>query len=442
MPYNSENGIISAPVSIDDVKQALGESSNDLATLCKSDNINMWSLYKPVAGKDIYEDAMYKGGLTITNISLKELSMWFEINDDRSCKYIYEKPYGGEKSPYRLGDFRGYFHKAICQFYLEVYNGPIDCEYTYDHTDIVLHTNRNLPINNVHITDIFDIDDTYLSCAIFDDNYILQNMIIEPFNITNRPDRIFYITRDDIRFGWHKHGLNKNAYFIPCVITKISGNHNTRIFPIPIMIAENKYNIALNEYSFTYSPRASVEESSKYISNNILREDFKDEYEFMDMGWNFKGYFKINVSPTNHDYYLNTDVILKGIIYSSKSLRISARDIYYTVEGMEIINYSGIYCADNGAITNIGTTDNNMSSSNYFTIPANTATQMRFFLLNFYNYGDTDAQDIYPIDGVYRVSIYVRLKSTKQIICSFFNLVFKQTKSYIGEPVYVEGTPY
>ena len=135
-------------------------------------------------------------------------------------------------------------------------------------------------------------------------------------------------------------------------------------------------------------------------------------------------------------------MILKGIIYSSKSLQISARDIYYTVEGMEIINYSGIYCADNGAITNIGTTANNISSSNYFTIPANTATQMRFFLFNFYNYGNTDTQDIYPIDGVYRVSIYVRLKSTKQVICSFFNLVFKQTKSYIGEPVYVEGAPY
>ena len=39
MSYNSETGIISAPVSIDDVKQALGESSNYLATLCKSNNV-------------------------------------------------------------------------------------------------------------------------------------------------------------------------------------------------------------------------------------------------------------------------------------------------------------------------------------------------------------------------------------------------------------------
>ena len=48
MSYNSETGIISAPVSIDDVKQALGESSNDLATLCKSVNLNPYSKYKPV----------------------------------------------------------------------------------------------------------------------------------------------------------------------------------------------------------------------------------------------------------------------------------------------------------------------------------------------------------------------------------------------------------
>ena len=42
------NGIITAPVSIEDVKKILNESSNDIATLCKNHNINMWSKYKPV----------------------------------------------------------------------------------------------------------------------------------------------------------------------------------------------------------------------------------------------------------------------------------------------------------------------------------------------------------------------------------------------------------
>ena len=56
MSYNSNSGIISAPVSIDDVKQALGESSNDLATLCKSENINIWSKYKTINCKGEFKE--------------------------------------------------------------------------------------------------------------------------------------------------------------------------------------------------------------------------------------------------------------------------------------------------------------------------------------------------------------------------------------------------
>ena len=36
------------PVSMSDVKSAVGSSSNDLATLCTSSAINMWSKYKPI----------------------------------------------------------------------------------------------------------------------------------------------------------------------------------------------------------------------------------------------------------------------------------------------------------------------------------------------------------------------------------------------------------
>lgn len=41
------NGKITPPISIDDVKSVLGESSNDVATLCKSTKINKWrKIYK------------------------------------------------------------------------------------------------------------------------------------------------------------------------------------------------------------------------------------------------------------------------------------------------------------------------------------------------------------------------------------------------------------
>lgn len=42
-------GKITPPVSTDDVAPVLGENSNDVATLCMSDKINLWARYKPEA---------------------------------------------------------------------------------------------------------------------------------------------------------------------------------------------------------------------------------------------------------------------------------------------------------------------------------------------------------------------------------------------------------
>lgn len=42
------NGVISAPISIDDVASALGHNSYDLGTLCMSGNVNKWSFRKPI----------------------------------------------------------------------------------------------------------------------------------------------------------------------------------------------------------------------------------------------------------------------------------------------------------------------------------------------------------------------------------------------------------
>ena len=155
MSYNSENGIISAPVSIDDVKQALGESSNDLATLCKSENINIWSKYKPISCKGefkeypIREDSdetvtssysyytcVVRCGMNIPIDTYRNLynnygGEGFAIN---ACENLYidnvygrsggihgdtstivsgkHFPKGGANSPYRLSDFRNYNAKA------------------------------------------------------------------------------------------------------------------------------------------------------------------------------------------------------------------------------------------------------------------------------------------------------------------------------------------
>lgn len=115
------NGIITPPISIDDVKSVLGESSNDLATLCKSANINKWAKYKPISiGKPfniIEQDrANCRYGLDFTTNSILtnmfkrgssfSLSTYSLTNIlDASSEWTYSRPIGGSSSPYRLGDF-------------------------------------------------------------------------------------------------------------------------------------------------------------------------------------------------------------------------------------------------------------------------------------------------------------------------------------------------
>ena len=125
MSYNSETGIISAPVSIDDVKQALGESSNDLATLCKSKNINMWAKYKPTCYPSPFPDNWYKDrdgnyGISVpTYNTLESLYNAYFIDGDENHDngYTYDRPLGGSATPYRLGDFRGYNNRATSPIY-------------------------------------------------------------------------------------------------------------------------------------------------------------------------------------------------------------------------------------------------------------------------------------------------------------------------------------
>ena len=114
------NNKITAPVSIDDLKSLFGEPSGDLATLCKSSKINVWAKYKPTVYPSPFPDDWYKSkdgnyGLNITVDN--RVSSWSALFAEYSkanngYSNIYKRPSGGATSPYRLGDFRGYNHKA------------------------------------------------------------------------------------------------------------------------------------------------------------------------------------------------------------------------------------------------------------------------------------------------------------------------------------------
>lgn len=233
MSYNSENGIISAPVSIDDVKQALGESSNDLATLCKSKNINIWSKYKPISCKGefkeypIREDSeeivtssyskytcVVRCGMNIPMDTYKNLrnnygGEGFAIN---GCYNLYVDniygrnggisadtttmvsgkhfPKGGANSPYRLSDFRNYNSKAennSCLTSLPQYN---TVEVYYSSTlkfNCVLYMNTNVD-NNTNLTMDDIIPDLSLAWSFW-----IQIRYDSPYNDTDKIYKNYYV---------------------------------------------------------------------------------------------------------------------------------------------------------------------------------------------------------------------------------------------------------
>ncbi len=233
MSYNSETGIISAPVSIDDVKQALGESSNDLATLCKSENINIWSKYKPISCKGefkeypIREDSeeivtssyskytcVVRCGMNIPMDTYKNLrnnygGEGFAIN---GCYNLYVDniygrngdisadtttmvsgkhfPKGGANSPYRLSDFRNYNSKAKDNRWLTSLPQYNTVEVYYSSTlkfNCVLYMNTNVD-NNTNLTMDDIITDLSLAWSFW-----IQIRYDSPYNTTDKIYKNYYV---------------------------------------------------------------------------------------------------------------------------------------------------------------------------------------------------------------------------------------------------------
>ena len=128
------NGIITAPVSIYDVQQALSTSENREGGLCTHANINMWAKYKPVILNQInttdewdftnnrWKDnaSWFQGRTGVCGITPYETTNFANIisqtnnnSNDSNNGWVYNKPTGGASSPYRLMDFAGYNHNAL-----------------------------------------------------------------------------------------------------------------------------------------------------------------------------------------------------------------------------------------------------------------------------------------------------------------------------------------
>lgn len=128
MAYNSTTQIITAPVDVGDVSNALGIDILDIGTLCDSDLINRWSFNKSIRSSNpgilSREDIMLaRAGLSpvsigkllqsaIGNSSLPLYSKDECLSEIKEWGYL--RPRGATYSEwFRLLDFNGYNHKAV-----------------------------------------------------------------------------------------------------------------------------------------------------------------------------------------------------------------------------------------------------------------------------------------------------------------------------------------
>lgn len=129
------NGKITAPVDlISDIAYVLGESTGDLATLCKNQNVNMWSKIKPLridnpsvqisesdpaSGQPKWKYMPdYPGGIKVTPVNTAS-NLAQIYNGLRASCFVYDKPQSGDWC--RALDFDGYNHKAISPFGVDLY---------------------------------------------------------------------------------------------------------------------------------------------------------------------------------------------------------------------------------------------------------------------------------------------------------------------------------
>jgi hypothetical protein len=132
MGYDSSEGRITKPVSLDDIGQCLGVSSRDLGTLCESENIKFWAKAHPLRSslkRELTEnDRKAEAYGIILDITEWRTTSSLHIQNafkaatasNPSYSWVYLKPRGIDYNEwYRILDFDGYFHGAECPIMFE-----------------------------------------------------------------------------------------------------------------------------------------------------------------------------------------------------------------------------------------------------------------------------------------------------------------------------------
>lgn len=137
------------------VRNLLNEDTNNVGLLCISPNVNMWSKRKPVRNSDV--------NIAESDVGKTSDGWWGLLlpaySGDDTKLTTYKKPRGGSSEPYRLGDFRGYYHNA--QIPIVLSSAPDEIEKKEQTLAFIMNTG----------------DDDAVGITDFDPNYRLGVMV-------------------------------------------------------------------------------------------------------------------------------------------------------------------------------------------------------------------------------------------------------------------------
>lgn len=241
------NGKITAPVSIDDVKRALGESSDDLATLCNNDGIVPWSRCKPIAYSQPFTDippvredrtinvTSYNGAPCIVRCGILVPEIKYDVNNFNAIFDIAERLdsdntwgnrfapsatyngyhlHGGTSEPYRLGDFRNYCNNASKTFAINTPNKTIHKIYNTERTmSVVLYEDMSTDDHGYSVLlenmfqNLYEYWSLYLCVRYGTD----KNCSLIKVSDVNKNEYYVY-AKGDVVF------TNDDVYIVPCLI--------------------------------------------------------------------------------------------------------------------------------------------------------------------------------------------------------------------------------
>lgn len=105
------NGVVSTPITMSEVNNLVGASTFTNSAVCTASGVNMWAKYKPLdANLNVITEAVRKSKMYGLSI----------VSSNGLDKYAWDKPKGGSTSPYRMGDFNGYYHNAVAPYYATI----------------------------------------------------------------------------------------------------------------------------------------------------------------------------------------------------------------------------------------------------------------------------------------------------------------------------------